>query len=91
MLRHGGAVTVGHTVLAQIPRRMFDVTTLRLPPFSGAGTCSQRAADSPCHVGWAPDEARAVKRKRRVCVPASVSTRSVSASCQVMCNRPGHS
>src|SRR6185503_7607844 len=63
---------------------MYDVTTRRLPP---AG--SHRAIESPCHVGPLPDDARGAKRKSRVCVPASVSMRSVSASCQVMCRRPG--
>src|SRR5262245_5180825 len=73
---------------------MFDVTTRRLPPPSGPSTRSQRATDSPCQVGRVPDEdlapdAGAAKRKRRVCFPASVSMRSVSASCHVMCRRPG--
>src|SRR5690348_9826147 len=69
---------------------MFDVTTLRLPPRSGAATGSHCAIDSPCHVGFVfADDAGAPKRKRRVCVPASVSMRSVLASCHVMCSRVG--
>src|SRR5262252_6613751 len=60
--------------------------TRRLPP-PGAG--SHVAADSPCQLGEAGAGERGEKWNSRVCVPASVSTRSVSASCQVMCSRPG--
>src|SRR5947207_7829893 len=67
---------------------MFDVATRRLPP-PGAG--SHVAAESPCQLRGPGDAATApgAKWKRRVCVPASVSIFSVSASCHVMCSRPG--
>src|SRR4051812_29907061 len=105
----------GTPFLRRYPARRRDVTTLRLPPWSGAATRSQRAIDSPCHVGDAFDDGEADKprptgarptetgptgarptgevpsanRSNRVCFPASVSIRSVLASCHVMCSRPG--
>src|SRR3954470_1674903 len=100
----------GTPFLRRYPARRCDVTTLRLPPRSGAATRSQRAIDSPCQVGDAfddgeadkprptgarpadgvvDDSVRSVKRSSRVCFPASVSIRSVFASCHVMCRRPG--
>src|SRR6266851_626680 len=72
----------------------------RRPPPPG----SQSAIELPCHdrgsdpdFGSDPDECGSApeipgarpKWKRRVCVPASVSMRSVVSSCQVMCSRPG--
>src|SRR3954471_22646607 len=76
---------------------MLEVTTRRLPPPSPPFARSHVALDSPCQLGTvavtraAPPAAvlAAAKWNRRVCVPASVSMRSVSLSCQVMCRRPG--
>src|SRR3954468_3132843 len=100
----------GTPFLRRYPARRRDVTTLKLPPWSGAVTRSQCAIDSPCHVGDAFDDGEAdkprptgpratgarptgdgpsVKRSSRVCLPESVSIRSVLASCHVMCRRPG--
>src|SRR6185436_6650405 len=70
---------------------MFVVTTRRLLPPSLPAVFVHCALDSPCHdagCGLALGGV-ATKRRRRVCVPASVSMRSVLASCQVMCRRPG--
>src|SRR5687768_959291 len=48
----------------------------------------QLAADVPCQLGFVA-AGGAVKWKRRVWVPASVSTFSVLSSCQLMRIRPG--
>jgi hypothetical protein len=53
VLRHRCALTVGHAVLAQVPARMFDVTTRRLPPPCRASHALPACVDSPCHEGCA--------------------------------------
>ena len=53
--------------------------------FDGA---SQLAIECPCHVR-SRGGADAAKRSMRVCIPASLSTRSVCSSCQAIRNLAG--
>src|SRR5439155_21963013 len=94
----------GKPFRSRYPGRRFLVMTSRLPyfgpPVPGFGFPSwalalpaarpnHRAAESPCHVGWPAGGNAAPKWNRRVCRPASVSTRSVLSSCHVMYSRLG--
>src|SRR5438876_4246361 len=74
----------GTPFLRKYPARMWFVTAFNVVPCRPRPGIIQRATECPCHVGSPAGGCEAPKWSRRVCVPASVSIRSVFGSCHVM-------
>src|SRR4051812_3790583 len=83
-----GALAIRHAILPQISCAQVGCHHVQAATCVLPGRALPVAFESPCQLGE-PEAGEAAKCRSRDWVPASISMRSVSASCQVMCSLAG--